>query len=406
MKPKLWTAKYTISLVAIFFVYIGAGLLLSALTIFAKNLTGLDIYAGMMTSTFTLAALAVRVITGKAVERIKCKSAVLAGLSLSVAGSVLFINCQSIFVALAARAVQGIGFGIASTGLSTYIAKTLNPERLLEGISYGAVVTSIAMVIGPSIAFKIIGSEYDNFNLLFIISIVVGISTLFLIFVIREDRPAQQYLGSNDKSGGKIPWSLLLLPTFIMFLNSLTQSSITSFAAISMDFPSAGVFFSINAGGMIVSRFIMNKLVKKYGKFQMILINSIIYSACVFMLTQIKTLPQMLVIAFPAGFAMGSIAPIINTYLVEQVPENKKGIASAIYFSFLDIGYAIGSVFWGFIASNMGYSNVFLLASFVQAICVILAVIQLRVHNARGKINNISIEHMGINGDDRVYEDI
>ena len=78
----------------------------------------------------------------------------------------------------------------------------------------------------------------------------------------------------------------------------------------------------------------------------------------------------------------------------------------------MDIGYAIGSVFWGFVASKLGYANVFLIASFVQVTCVVLAVIQLRTHTVNEKNRSMSqhlnddIDYMGMNGDEKVYEDI
>lgn len=135
--------------------------------------------------------------------------------------------------------------------------------------------------------------------------------------------------------------------------------------------------FSINAIGMISSRFVMNRLVKRFGEFQMILINTIIFSGCVFLLTQVTSLYQLLIIAFPAGFAMGSVAPIINTYLILSVPGNKKRTANALYFSALDTGYGIGSVIWGFVAMII-YVQVFYLSAVLQVAAILLTVYHMR----------------------------
>lgn len=89
----------------------------------------------------------------------------------------------------------------------------------------------------------------------------------------------------------------------------------------------------------------------------------------------------MLLLAFPAGFTMGSIAPIINTYLIQKMPQNKKGLANAVYFSALDIGFGLGSLGWGIIAMNVDYGMIFYLAALIQLVAVILSYIQIKVYS-------------------------
>ncbi len=381
MKARLWTRSYTIAVVVIFGIYMVSGILLSVMAIHAKNITGLDTYAGSMISTFTLGALAVRFLAGRLIERFSSKKVILTGLVILIMGSIWLLLSAEITQILIARVLQGVGFGLSATAASTFVAIICHPTRLLEGISYMAVGQSLTAVLGPSIGFWIIGAEYDRFHTLFLAAIIVAIITLFIMFFETNEHNGSIHLNIQDTSD-KIRWSLLCLPILILFMNSLSQSAITSFLAlfaISLNFAGAGSFFSINAIGMISSRFVMNRLVKRFGEFPMILINTIIFSCCVFLLTQVTSLYQMLIIAFPAGFAMGSVAPIINTYLIQNVPGNKKGTANALYFSALDIGYGIGSVIWGFVAMTMGYVQVFYLSAVLQVAAILLTVFHMRM---------------------------
>ena len=76
---------------------------------------------------------------------------------------------------------------------------------------------------------------------------------------------------------------------------------------------------------------------------------------------------------------MGSVAPIINTYLIQTLPNNKKGLASTLYFSSLDIGYAIGSVIWGVVAMKLGYVQVFYIAAFLQVIAILVTILHMKI---------------------------
>ena len=178
MEEKLWTKKYILATIILFAVCLCSNIVLSPLTIFAKNLTGLDTYAGLMTSVFTIAALSVRFIAGILLDKFGSKKVVLGGIIMMTLSAFLFIGCTSIEWAVVYRLMQGIGFGIASTGASTYVVKMCNPNKILEGVSYASIANSLTGVVGPSIAYAILGDNYDRFQLLFIISLIICILTV------------------------------------------------------------------------------------------------------------------------------------------------------------------------------------------------------------------------------------
>ena len=382
MKERLWTRSYIMAVTVMFGIYMVSSILLSVMAIHAKNLSGLDIYAGMMVSTFTLGALAVRFLAGALIDRFSSKKIILAGLAILVIGSLWLLIGKDITTILFARVLQGIGFGLSATATSTMIAMICHPSRLLEGISYNAVVQSLTAVLGPSLGFWIIGAEYNQFSTLFLLATGIAVATFFIMSFEKNASNADKTRPMIQEHSKQITWSLICLPILVLFMNALSQSAITSFLAlyaISMNLVGVGSFFSINAIGMITSRFIMNRLVKRYGELPMILMNTIIFGGSVLLLTQASSLLHMLVLAFPAGFAMGSIAPIINTYLVQTLPGNKKGLANALYFSSLDIGYMLGSIFWGLIATKLGYVPIFYLSAILQGLAILITLLQMRL---------------------------
>ncbi len=372
----LWTGKYILAVLILFGLCLVSNMVLSALTIFAKNLTNLDTYAGLMTSIFTLGALSVRLLTGFFLDRFNCKRVILFGLGLMFISTLLFLFCDSIFTALVYRLIQGFGFGIASTGASTYTIKNTNPDYLLEGVSYSSIANGLTAVIGPSIGYSLIGLDYNRFDRLFIVGVVIIIITAVMMVLGRDVSKTEG--GSPELSNKQevINKKILIVPLIILFCNSLTQSGVVSFMslfAISLGFSGVGMFFSINAVGIIASRFVMNRLVRKFGKFPMIIFNSFIFGISIYFISGVSSVVQLMVLAFPAGFAMGSVAPIVNTYVVENLPEAKIGIGNALYYSSLDLGYGIGSLVWGLVATSLSYQSIFIMGALIQVICIVLA---------------------------------
>lgn len=57
------------------------------------------------------------------------------------------------------------------------------------------------------------------------------------------------------------------------------------------------MFFSVNAIGMISSRFIMNRLVIHFGEFKMLLLNSLLFFISVYLIGQVTRMYQLLFLA-------------------------------------------------------------------------------------------------------------
>lgn len=382
MREKLWTRSYIMTLIVMFGVFISAGIMMSVLGIHARNMTGLDTYVGMMITMYTIGAFSVRFLAGGLVDKFGAKLVILAGVAILSLGSVWLIFAENITQVLLARVLQGAGFGLASTAVTTLIAILSHPTRLFDAIGYAAVVQSLSSVIGPPIGFALIGQDYSRFTLLFSVSDIVGGVTFLLVMFTKQGQSTRAEKEIAEDGDGQIRWSWLSLPIIVLFMNSLSQSSILSFLplyAIDKGFGGVGSFFSINALGMIASRFIMGSLVERYKKFPLIFINTAVYAVTIFLLTQATDVLQLLILAFPAGFAMGSVAPFINTYLLEIMPSNKKGLTNAIYFSTLDSGYGLGSVVWGVVAMSVGYTRTFHFAALLQVVAVLLTLGQIKL---------------------------
>ncbi|HAA33964.1 MAG TPA: hypothetical protein DCD97_01490, partial [Firmicutes bacterium] len=61
------------------------------------------------------------------------------------------------------------------------------------------------------------------------------------------------------------------------------------------------------------------------------------------------------------GVCLGFIYSTILIITVRRAPPERKGAANATYWTAVDVGMAVGSMFWGFIAASMGYQLMFIL---------------------------------------------
>ena len=81
------------------------------------------------------------------------------------------------------------------------------------------------------------------------------------------------------------------------------------------------------------------------------------------MLSQSNTLTIFLLSAFLISLGLGSIQPSLQALVIEAVPAERRGAATATYHMSVDLGIAGGAFVLGIIANYIGYTGMFLSSS-------------------------------------------
>lgn len=383
-KEKLWSKYFILALIITVGVNLTCNLLLSTISIYAKKITGVDSYAGIMTGAFTLAALFIRVFAGKLLDKLGRKKILILGVVITAFSTIGYIFSNGIILLVIFRVMQGFGFGISSTAIATIVTDVTPPARMLEGIGYSGVGITITTAIGPSMALHIVGRGYNEFNLLFITTFAVSIITilvaLFLSYEKNINIQCEKFkIIKSDTDSNRINKEILI-PALILFLAAVAESTILSFTAlygIELGFDNIGLFFTINALGILASRLFINQIVDKLGMNTVLSIGLIIFAFSIFGIAMVKTMYMLLVLGFLCGIMMGSLLPIINVMILNTVSQDKKGVANAIYYALLDGGYGIGSILWGRIIINYGYRAIYALAGIVLVAAFVIFALNL-----------------------------
>ncbi len=384
MKEKIWSKDFILGVTVLFAVCLLTNIGISIMPIFAKNLTGIDAYAGTMTSVFALTALSMRFVSGKLDDVFGSKNMTIVGSIITLIASILFLYCTNITTALIYRGIQGIGFGIAQTAISTYIIKVTPPSKMMEGVNYAALFNSLSSVFGPLIGFALIGAQYENFTALFVTGGVISVFGILIMFFGRDARLSQEKENTNEVVTNT-PWNVIIIASTILFFLALSYGAILSFLsvyAIELGLSGIGTFFTISALGVITARFIATPIIKRIGMFQMILCSLILFLISFMVISISTSLWQLLMVAFPVGLGFG-VTPIINVFLIQKFTPARGSIANALFFSCIDIAFSLGALIWGIVLVSIGFRYMYLVAGMLLIIPIVLSVVQFRVYKEK-----------------------
>ena len=374
MKERLWTRNFILALVITIGVNLACNLLLSTISIYAKQITSTDAYAGVMTGAFTLAALFIRIVAGKMLDKIGRRKVLMFGVGITVLSTIAYLLTNNIYIIIFLRVMQGIGFGISSTAIATIVTDVTPESRMLEGIGYSGVGITITTAIGPSIALALVGNEYDKFNVLFISTAAVALFTILLSFKLSyKEVVSKKEEGSCDGEG--IDISKIIIPSIVLFIAAVAESTILAFAAlygIELGFSNIGLFFTINAMGILASRLFINQIVNKLGTNVVVASGVLIFAASIFGMSVSKTFIMLIIMGFLCGVMVGSLLPIVNLLILDSVSKSSRGMANAIYYALIDGGYGIGSIMWGKVVVAYGYRWIYACSSIALVVAFLI----------------------------------
>jgi len=81
------------------------------------------------------------------------------------------------------------------------------------------------------------------------------------------------------------------------------------------------------------------------------------------LLSYSHTVPLLVVASLFYGLGFGTVQPSLQAWAINRSPSHRKGAANGTFLSSIDLGYAIGAVLTGAIASVTSYAVMYRLSS-------------------------------------------
>jgi len=171
---------------------------------------------GAVDGIYQGAAVLVRVASGLFADRWqRLKEAAGAGYALSVLCKLGFIAAGSSAAAIAVVvAADRTGKGMRTAPRDALISLSAPPEAL--GAAFGAhrLLDTIGAMLGPLLAFALLGLVPGRFDAIFVVSFCVGLVGLALFAFFVEGRPASATAPGDRSTSMAEVWGLLRLPRF------------------------------------------------------------------------------------------------------------------------------------------------------------------------------------------------
>lgn len=346
---------------AIFFVFYG---LITTLPLFAIGVLGKsDDAAGLLVTVFLLSAIIMRPFSGKLLDLFGKKKLLIISLCFYLLCTILYLFFKPFALLLALRFFQGIWFSIATTAAGSLAADIMPENRKGAGLGYFTMSTNLAVVIGPFIGLLVI--QYANFNVLFIVlSVLVAIGAVLALTIKTDDLPKPLYIERNFKFSFQDLFEKKALPiAAIASLIAFAYASVLSFLSLYAEqkdlLAAASYFYAVFAAAMILIRPFTGRIYDTFGAKYVIIPSFVLFAVGLTIIANAHNTWIFLLSAVFIGAGYGTLTTSFQSLCIQATSPERSGYATATYFTFFDLGIAIGSYVLGIVAVNLNYETMY-----------------------------------------------
>jgi MFS family permease len=381
-KKTIWNRDFILVFIINVFTAVGFQMLAPTLPAFVIDSGYSKALAGIITAVFVVSALLIRPASGYLCDTLKTQRLLLASLvliALAVAGYSL---SHSVGLLIAFRLLHGFGWGITTTASSTLAAEALPVEMLGEGIGIFGLATVVSSAVAPTLGLFL--ANKVSYTALFLVAAAFALAGALLSLAVRIGR--QRRTGTLFPGRRAFPGlsDLLakpsLLPAGIVLLVGMAICAVQSFVAVyaaSIRVQGIGLFFTVYAGALFVSKPLSGKLSDKINLAFIIYPCLAALVAMFFLISSVTSLWPFLVAAVLYGVGYGGLQPILQAWAIRVVGPGQRGVANSTFFIGMDLGVGIGSLIAGFAAENYGYRNMFQLMAIPLLVAMLIYAVSL-----------------------------
>lgn len=359
-KDKLWTPSYILACVASIMIAFSFYLLVPTLPFYLADEFCIEqSKIGVVLSCYVVAVLCVRPFAGFVADTFPRKTVYIISYALFVlafAGYRVIPSVLWIFILL--RIFHGFTFGALNTTANTLVIDVMPSSRRGEGLGYYGVGNNLAMAFGPMIGLFIISQ--GNYKALFTTSLICSAAGLIIATFIKTKKKAKPEKSNSPLSLDRFLLKEGLPAASAFVLLAIPYGMTSSYIALFADKlglqHGAGLFFTIQAVGLILSRLRSGKLVDM-GKETQVIRNGICF-ALVGILGEVllQTMFEWnymagqityFTSAFVMGYGFGTLFPAFNTLFINMAPHTRRATANATYLTGWDLGIGLGMLTGG-----------------------------------------------------------
>ena len=366
---RLFTPQFFLMCLFTFTVFLSAFQLFPTAPFRIIDLGGTTFTAGLFLGFLTYASALSAPFTGALADRWGRRKMLLIGSGALVVFAVGYAVSPNYQIPLVIVIFHGFFWSGLLSASSAYISDIIPAHRRAEGIGYWGMSSILSIAVAPSL-----GLWLYQFGWLWLCASIAAMSVLMfaVAYLLPETSPPQEHPGPLPRLRDLIEWKVLTL-SIALFLYAVGHGGATAFSAVfahSLGIEPTGLFFTVNAIMILVTRPFSGRLADRFGVRKVLIPCLFLIFVGLVMLALSTSKTVFILAAAVYGLGIGNIFPVFSAYIIERVPAHRRGAAFGSVLAAFDTGIGTGSIVTGLLIGQYGFSIAFLSTALLAGVAI------------------------------------
>jgi MFS family permease len=373
------TPPFVLVVVSTLAYFLSVGMLFPVFPFFIEGpLGGSDVAVGLSGAMFSLTAVILRPIAGRAGDRRGRRPLMVVG-SAIVAVAVLANRwVDSLGVLMALRLLSGVGEAFFFVGAAAAVNDLAPEERRGEAVSLFSLALYGGISFGPIIGEALF--QATSFSTVWLVAAASGAMATVLAVRVTDARPER-----GDGPPARLVHPAGVLPGLVLFCAVWGFAAFNSFVALyaKEDLGMSGsrfVFFTYSFTVLLI-RLFGARIPDILGSRRAATIATTIITGGMVIIALWKAPVGLYIGSGVFGIGQAFAFPALMTLAVRGAPASERGAVVGTYSAFVDLAFGAGALLLGFVAHGVGYRATFGVSALVALAG--LALLRLRVPEDR-----------------------
>jgi MFS family permease len=275
---------------------------------------------------------------------------------------------------LGLRLVTGIGEAFSFVGVATVVNDLAPEDRRGETVSIYSLGVWGGFAVGPVLGEAVLGeSRYDA---VWLVAAGFALCAALVATRLPETRPP---VARDLESRPRLVHPAAVAPGLVLVTSAFGAAGFNAFVALyarRLGLDGAGLVFLVYAVVIVSVRMFGRRLPDRLGPRRTATLALCLLAAGLFAIALLSTVAGLY--AGTVVFALGTALafPSLMTLAVDAAPETERSSVVGTFSAFADVGFGLGAVTLGAVASVTGYEGVFVVAG-IAALGGLLALARL-----------------------------
>jgi MFS family permease len=277
----------------------------------------------------------------------------------------LFVATQWTQV-LALRFADRVGKGLRTPARDALLADSIDPARKGFGFGFHRGMDSLGAAGGPLLAMLVLALSHGNVRLVFLLSVIPALVSVYLIAKVKEVLPAAREVKRSLKGQTDMgrPFALFVL-SIVVFTLGNSSNAFLILKAREVGLPAAGIpliWLTYNVVGSVSSP-VCGHLSDRIGRRPIILASFLVYALIYAGFGLSSGLTAVWVLFCCYGLYHGLSEGIFRAYVADLVESDRRATAYGLFNTAIGIALIPASVVFGLLWDKVSSSAAFLVSA-------------------------------------------